>query len=236
MRWFVNIAAVLTLASALMLGGCSNPPSYKYKLSFEVETPGGIKSGFNVVEISHASVSIPAGGTMTHARGEALYLDLGPGQRPLIALLTSHRDGETNKMVGHWGEVAPFNVLARLYGETFTDYGSKNENIYKLVQYRGAKAVSPSDSDLPDLVTFADIKDPKSVMLVDPGDLAATLGPGVKWKSITLEITDEPLTTGIETWLPWLGGLRGGGLDGKLSGPDDPFIDTLAGRNFKRGN
>jgi hypothetical protein len=40
------------------------------------------------------------------------------------------------------------------------------------------------------LVTFADTNDPKSVMLVDPNNLSATLGPGVSWRSMTLEATD----------------------------------------------
>jgi hypothetical protein len=40
------------------------------------------------------------------------------------------------------------------------------------------------------LVTFADTNDPTSVMLVDPNNLSATLGPGVSWRSMTLEATD----------------------------------------------
>jgi hypothetical protein len=236
MKIFAIIAAMLTLAGGLMLTGCGrNPPGFKYKLSFAVETPDGIKTGFNVVEISHASVSIPASGTMTHARGEALYLDLGPGRRPLIALLTSHRDEKGR--YGNWGEASPFNVLARLYGEKFTDYGSKNENIPVLVRHRGAKAISPSIGDLPDLVTFADINDPKTVMAVDPQDLAATLGPGVKWKSITIEITDEPVTSGIEKKLPWISEYDDKLLDGHKPGQqgDGSLASDMNTSSFRTG-
>lgn len=80
---------------------------------------------------------------------------------------------------------------------------------------RHPRAISPDA--LPDLVTFADINNPASVLPVDPNDLSATLGPGVKWHKITLEIvspglwpfnligiTGEPLTTGIEKKLPWI--------------------------------
>ncbi|MDR4487070.1 MAG: hypothetical protein R3B83_06040 [Nitrospirales bacterium] len=55
------------------------------------------------------------------------------------------------------------------------------------------------------LVTFTDLTDPTTVKKVDPENLAATLGPGVSLKRITLEITDEPVTEGkIEQVLGWL--------------------------------
>jgi hypothetical protein len=48
----------------------------------------------------------------------------------------------------------------------------------------------------PLLVTFTDIADPKTVTRVDSANLAATFGPGYALTSITLEITDEPVTEG----------------------------------------
>jgi hypothetical protein len=41
-------------------------------------------------------------------------------------------------------------------------------------------------------------------MLVDPNNLSATLGPGVSWRSMTLQATDEPLTKEIDEHLPWV--------------------------------
>ena len=71
---------------------------------------------------------------------------------------------------------------------------------------RCRQPLSITPSDLPDLVTFADVNDPKSVILVDPNNLIATLGPGVSWRSMTLEATDEPLTKEIDEHLPWVRG------------------------------
>jgi hypothetical protein len=65
------------------------------------------------------------------------------------------------------------------------------------------------------LVTFGDINDPKTVMLVDPANLMATFGPGVGLKSVTLEITDEAVTAGqAETVLGWLESTWPNHLDG----------------------
>ena len=56
------------------------------------------------------------------------------------------------------------------------------------------------------LVTFADIADPTSVARVDPNDLAASFGGGVRLKAMTLEITRAEVTDGVvDALLTWLG-------------------------------
>jgi hypothetical protein len=67
---------------------------------------------------------------------------------------------------------------------------------------RGPRQITPAD--LPDLVTFADISDPSSVIEVDPNNLQATLGSNVTWNEIILESTDEPITKGLRAKLPWI--------------------------------
>jgi hypothetical protein len=84
---FMRLVAVA--ATSLCLAGCGKTEAYRYKLTLAVNTPQGVKRGSSVVEVLFYEVSIPDRGTMHKLRGEALYLDLGPGARPLIALLTS---------------------------------------------------------------------------------------------------------------------------------------------------
>lgn len=56
--------------------------------------------------------------------------------------------------------------------------------------------------DFPVLVRFRDPNDPTSVELVDPSNLAASFGPGVMLRRAFVEITDDPITKGIETRVP----------------------------------
>ena len=79
--------------------------------------------------------------------------------------------------------------------------------------------VELAPGDLPLLVRFRDINDPKTVERVDPNDLAASFGPGVYLKRATVEITRDPVTTGIVKRLSWLAPLRsrGASLDGDTS-------------------
>lgn len=88
----------------------------------------------------------------------------------------------------------------RLYGQAPSD--NVRAGVSRLAALSGPRSIAPND--LPDLVTFADINDPKSVIEVDPNDLQATLGPSITWNEIMLESTDEAVTKGIEQKLTWL--------------------------------
>jgi hypothetical protein len=196
---FMRLGALVVVS--LCLAGCGRTESYRYKLTLAVNTPDGVKRGSSVVEVAFWAVSIPARGVMHKLRGEALYLDLGSGKRPLIALLTSRLHPKYGKELRWTFDAGPSaKLLAPLYGVALQ--GDRLDYASQIARMRGARQIAPSD--LPDLVTFVDVNDPKSVVEIDPNDLKATLGPGIAWHEITLEITDEPITIGIEMKLPWL--------------------------------
>jgi len=83
-------------------------------------------------------------------------------------------------------------------------------------------------------VSFEDITDPLTVFAVDRHDAAATVGEGYAIKAITVTITDEDITTGIEKRLPLMffqkwaeihkrEMKRGGGV------MNNPYFSSLAG-------
>jgi hypothetical protein len=213
-----------------------------------VETPDGAKTGSNVVEVALRESHFLESGLPVTLSGEALYLDLGPGRKPLVALLRDPcRDYECRAwredQLVHWSNDNPSNLLIRLYGDDvrttddlFTEYNSLA---------KGRKPVALQPMDLPVLATFQNVDEPNSVRRIDPNDLAASLGPGVHWRSMTIETTNEPITTGIEKKLPWLkriksvashGDMR---LDGEQYGfgPTQPkysFANSLTGYDFER--
>ena len=66
-------------------------------------------------------------------------------------------------------------------------------------------------------------------------DLEATPGAGISWNEITLEITDEPITKGIELKLPWIPAYRSTMPDGdKLQhiGARATLLNTLGTADF----
>jgi hypothetical protein len=229
------VRSSLRLAAMVMIGlalaGCGRTESYRYKLTLAVNTSEGVKRGSSVVDVMFYQVSFPERGTMHKLRGEALYLDLGPGARPLIALLTNrlHPTYDENQ---HWTlEAGPgTRNVSRIYGAApAPDF---MDDVPRIARMRGPRQITPAD--LPDLVTFADVNDPKSVIEVGPNDLQATLGPNITWHEITLESTDEPITTGIRTKLPWLPkyvdqNLR---LDGSKYGANVELANILSWPDF----
>jgi len=221
------VAVVLTLG----LAGCGKTGSYRYKLTLAVNTPDGIKRGSSVVEALFQEVKIPERGVMHKIRGEALYLDLGPGRRPLIALLTSQLHPKDRRTRSWSRDAGPDdNLLSRLYDVKLSK--GLLEYVSQIARMRGASTISLAD--LPDLVTFADVNDPRSVIEVDPGNLQEALGANISWNEITLESTDEPVTKGIEQKLTWLPGyfqknLR---LDGSKYGDKRELANVLSWFDF----
>lgn len=227
-------------AIAVALSACARTESYRYKLTLAVSTPAGVKRASSVVEVTFWDVSIPAKGTMHDLRGQALYLELGPGARPLIALLT-RRIHPTNRPVVVIGpepvrwttEAGPgTELMSRLYG--IAPSADFRNDVPRIALLRGAHRINPDD--LPDLVTFANINDPASVIEVDPNDLQATLGPGVGWNEITLESTDEPITRGLELKLPWIPAYWCGMLDGDQLHHKTTLANTLSSWDFDQSD
>jgi hypothetical protein len=53
-------------------------------------------------------------------------------------------------------------------------------------------------------VRFRDINKPETVEEVNPEGLHEAFGPGYALRRVTVQLTEEPVTSGIEKRLPWL--------------------------------
>lgn len=190
-------ALVLALAVAGLVG-CNmlgfRSWSWNQKLTVTVETPEGPKSGSAVsaawfqMTPKWSGVGDSAGASNSSLSGEAVVVDLGQG-RYLFALLKGYNE--------FTGRLAFFPLPQKPL--------NKEEDAAVYDQLEALRATTELPRELtPLLVTFADINDPASVQRVDPDDLAAHFGPGYALSSITIAITDEPVTKGrVEAVLGW---------------------------------
>lgn len=219
---------------AFALAGCWRSESYRYKLTLAVNTPEGIKRASSVVEVAFWEVSIPAKGIAHKLRGEALYLDLGPDARPLVALLTRQLRPYSRGEYDWTPDGGPgITHMSRLLGiRSSADF---MDTVARVASARGPHTISPDE--LPDLVTFADINDPKTVIEVNPNDLQATLGPNISWNEITLEVADEPITKrGLALKLPWIPAYYDKMLDGAHYRDKNTLANALSTANFQENN
>lgn len=232
----MKVFGVIALIGSLFMMGCASKlPTYRFLLTVKVETPEGLRSGSSVIEVmtSDQGKGFPgpeAGGIRFQSRGEAVAVDL-PGDQVLFLLFNAD-----------WaGEVMPKVNPDILYGDgTFEQKLSaiiaRREPI-PLPRHFSHRFPPPSSeqaspSAYPRMVTFADLDDPTSVELVNPDNLAASFGEGVKLKSITVQITDAPVTTGIEKRLVWLRNHRNLSLAGNRFTINDHLADNLFSGNF----
>jgi|SRR5262245_22036900 hypothetical protein len=224
--------AITAALSPLLVAGCfSNHAGFRYKLTLTVDTPEGTKSSFSVIQMEARDVSIPASGTLSRAKGEAVYVDLGEGARPIVAVMFAPFELQKSGMRWSEGKPDPVAVL-KLYGEQAKPGEQFLEHVKRVGRLRGQRALTLDQ--LPPLVTFAEINEPKSVLRIDPHNLSSALQRDVRWKSITFEITSDQVTTGIiEDKLPWLSSLRGTLGGSVLRLLDKDVADSLTRIDFK---
>jgi hypothetical protein len=185
----------LSLGALLALTACSTVEKSRYKMTVEVETPQGLKTGFAVREIRHSTpANLPSIGESRPqwtVRGEAVAVDL-PEAQTMFALLTG-ADGE----VDFGGRDIDF---------MFKELGPASpDGVIELWPHIPVTKRPIIAHPLPLLVRFGDVRDPKSVAKVDPDHLDASFGSGVTLRRITLQLTDDPMTSGIEKRLATMG-------------------------------
>jgi hypothetical protein len=194
-----GVLGVLAGGAALALGGCGSPgkASYRFRMTVEVETPQGIKSGSSVMEVRLArGMAIgDQSGVSSGVFGEAVVVDLPDG--PLFVLLQMPDAGAPLQ------DVVPHALLGRRSSgpdEVMADtakLGSAWFSSYKAELPRtrdnGSQA---SNNNWPMMVRFGDLNDPKSVEKVDPESAGV--------KRIIVETTRDDVTVGIEKRISWI--------------------------------
>jgi hypothetical protein len=228
-----GVLGLFASGAAMSLSGCLKPhESLRYRLTLEVSTPEGIKTGSSVLQNDFSGPSIiPLPGDIGGSGyiGEAPMVDLG-GSRFLFALLC-----------GPDWQRDVFGIVAAVLSYSELKLGRPDDGLMQ--RMKKANEVKPSATlgrgQYPMLVTFTDVNEPKSVIEVAPNDLAATFGAGYALEEITFQVVDQqtPLTTGIRQRLKWLGPHPETRLDQQPSGRNDPpFARKLFNGCFVSGS
>ena len=238
----LSIFGILLLLAAAVAAATGLTPitgTWRYKMTVEVETPEGLKTGSAVREVD--VVLEPRPGytpypyhSVVKVKGEAVVVDLGK-RGVLFALMDV--DGS-------------YQAVFRAFP------GPPGLTPQGVLYYRDLKnAKATLSKQYPTFVRFRDINDPKTVEVIYPAkdttvqnalgggpekDFQDRFGKGVKLKEVTIETTNDPVTVGITAILPWLLTRAQQHVKGYLGGSTTPpFEDTsktyLNGVEFMRG-
>ncbi len=167
-RWLGPLAllAVLVIADQIRI----NRPGHKYRLTVEVETPGGVKSASGILAVQPDRGYSRSGHTRT--MGDAVLLDLGGGKN-LITLL-AHADKTVELDGMNYLALRAYNAAGRKV--SFNDVS------------RMTGPVPVQGVLIPVLVPFADPGNPATARAVPPDGMDAALGNGFHLRSISVEV------------------------------------------------
>lgn len=193
MKLFLKIAgaAVLLVAGLAVYANFFPPYTNRFRLTIEVQTPEGVKSGSSTIETTFWE----SGGwgppetrnVHARARGEAVFVDLG-NHRNVVGLLGFGSNGSDD---------------SGLYGLTRNALAPGRSVNWKDEQNLRGRGELTKES-LPTLAFFRDINDPTSGIILRPEDFEKTFGSGVRLQRAIIETTDAPIRNDIARMLPFL--------------------------------
>ena len=223
MRWL----RLLQVPVALLVAACGGDafPDYHYKMT--IYAGGKAFSSVRAIEQREVSSMVDSAGRRVERKltGEAVVLDLPGGTYYALLSKPDNADYATlipgAALARHIGEDEPRSDAEQAMDETrrAADPGYFLDDIAArsraMTEVAGAKDLPrtlpprqgrPPFQAWPMFVTFSDPGNPKTVREVSPDSIGVT--------RITIEITDEDVTTGIEKKLSWLPSYRDRMLDG----------------------
>jgi hypothetical protein len=195
MKWLIVIVASI---SGLYAAYAITYPSYSYRfrITLEVETVDGLKSGSSVLEVTTIQrpswVTLGANDHQTTVRGEAVFVDLGNG-RNLIALLSLGPEAADGRAT----LFAPRSFFKIVEGAPHDIKWTKDlSTMTGRREYAGDRR--------PTLVTFANLNDPATVREVPFDNPKSVLGPDVHLVRAWIDLTKDLVTERLASKLPWI--------------------------------
>ena len=194
--WAVLIIGVVLFLWATRSGGGE---SFRYRMAVEVETPEGLRSGHSVHEIRAANqnnLGLAPPSRKIEKTGEAVAVDLPNGQTLFVLAPSPDRVQQVldPEWRNDWVESAKRIADRKTSGVLNFPIDTKRD--------RSPDGLPRSHAGL--FVRFRDISKPDTVEEVNPERLDEAFGPGYALRRVTVQLTDEPPTSGIERRLPWL--------------------------------
>ncbi|MBU6338394.1 MAG: hypothetical protein KGQ36_00250 [Rickettsiales bacterium] len=173
--------------------------TYRYKMTVEVETPEGLKSGSSVIEVHteqwNSWMTMLSNGYNgdSIAYGGAIWIDLEKGESLLVLLEKGQDVDHANYMLPCAVPMKEWNVdRSRPDEDEKACYGIRNR---KARQYYGtlknAKGILP-EKKLPTMLSIIQSSNDETIVdEVTPSNIVNAFGEGVKFKNITIETTDD---------------------------------------------
>jgi hypothetical protein len=243
LRWFKRLViwGLVPLALGYAIFEINYPTcTFRYKLTAEVMTPDGLKTGSSVIEVSYSHNADWGGGETSNLNmtGEAVYVDLGSGKNLFVMLTNSASGREKNSSRNYQpleGALDAFALPLKALDLNWT-FGQERQLCADVGRVPLDQAFVVQRENLPTLVSFGSLKDPDSLAIVEPGGLDKVVGEGFGLKNVLLERTRKPVTKNGFSLFPWWEQKKNDWEHVIAIGKDDALIDQLFYTAFTQPN
>jgi hypothetical protein len=190
-----------------------------YRVTFGVEVGAVVYSGSTVVEVNYQQIPhwqvLFGPGIASLYKGQAGLLKLPDGK--MVCLMP-----RGSFVVADRQNFSVTTIANRLLSVNGSAIGPKKEwtpiGAWNAETVAGTSEI-PIDL-LPPMIVLDDPANPSSAHLFDPEHPEPSLGSGARFLGAQIAVTDEPVSYGIETELPWLADPA---IPQMLNGREDPF-------------
>jgi hypothetical protein len=186
------------------------PTDYlRYRLTLDVDVNGVMRTGSGVVEIAYQGMpdwlseigqGAHFGGVM---RGCAITVDLGEHGLLFVVDSRPFLENPTTHLLA-LPKLASLNMLPFIAYDLSQSYDPSSglAAVRELQTKEGSVEVPPDK--LPMLLRFRNLDDGDTIEELDPRDLTAAYGPGVRLARAQFEFTTDPVTPMPAIWPKWL--------------------------------
>jgi hypothetical protein len=162
--------------------------TYRYRETIGIEIDGEVHTGSSVIEVTW--IGGPEFGDVgpfrPRLRGQATFVDLGPRGAVVAALNNGESYGTASD-----GAINAIWLAANAFGNKST-----NDELASLLRLRGRKDLTPVN--MPRLIWFRDISDPKTARKLLVPDIPTIFGTNARLVAAYVEITQDPIVIDID--------------------------------------
>jgi len=186
-------AAIVPLAAC---GWFGDENTFRYRLTVAVESGGEVYAGSSVIQVEVVRQELRLLSQTTWASkvtGDAVVVDV-PKHNPIFVLLSAK--------TADWDAAIAFKMFRQRLPNPRESVATR-DNMQVMTALRETAEI-PAEL-YPTIVGFGDLSRPETVYVLPPDDLSRALGSGSRVVRMTIEMTDDRVTTGkADDRLPWL--------------------------------
>jgi hypothetical protein len=204
------LVGIVVLVVVFVLSGFQHI-HVRYRVTVEVQDGEQIRMGSSIIDASYDIEPdyVTWSGPNTYVRVEGYAPTVDLGEKGLLFLTFQDAERTVDEMTERneqwrcvFGDIGCLPSAAYRTPIINRPFSERKTTLEQFLRQSGPREVP--FIVLPRLVRFRDVDGGHKLVPVSPNDLAASFGPGLQLKRVTLELANDPITPMPPIWPQWL--------------------------------